>query len=243
MQVDSGLPEAATPAPTPGTPSVVLTNPLLGETLYNGGIALVRWVSNAELASVDLTLSDGTAIATGLDAGAANGTYRWAVRAAPAMAYSIAIQAHAADGSVLEDVSGQFAVQDQTTVSLTAPTREQVVWIGEAASIKWKTKGGTVTDVSLAIVSASDSSLVLVDFGTQPNSGEFVWVPAASRAPGRYAVQLIYSPSSASSLTTQGPVFRLRKPPQEGDRPIFVTPTIGEKLELGATYRYARVAS
>lgn len=236
VQVDSGLPEDATPAPTPATPSVVLTNPLLGETLFNGAIALVRWTSNAELATVDLALSDGTQIATGVDAAAANGTYYWAVRAAPAMACTLSIRGYPVGGGpALEDVSEQFAVQDQTTVAVTAPARDQVVVLGEALSIKWETKGGALTDVTVAVVAANDHSNVLADFGTQSNSGEYVWVPAAALPQGRYAVQLTYSPPSAASVTVFGPAFRLRKPAQEGII-TFLNPTAGAKLESGAVY-------
>ena len=241
VQVDSGLPLDATPAPTPPGPSIVLSNPLQGEVLFNGAVALVRWVASLELATVNLTLSDGTVVASGLDAATANGTYYWAVKAAPAMAHSLHIRGHPLDAQapVLEDESGQFAIQDETTVVVTAPARNLVVLRGEAVSITWRTKGGTVTDVGLAVVSAANISKVLYDFGLQPNSGEFVWVPGAGIPLGRYAVRLVYSPPSAASLTVVGPAFRLKDPAQEGAI-AFLSPKPegGEKLASGATYVY-----
>lgn len=236
VHVDSGRVEDATPAPTPGEASVLLTNPLLGETLYNGAIALVRWTTNAALATVDLTLSDGTEIVAGLDAAAANGSYYWSVRAAPAMAHAIHIRAQpVGGGEPLEDVSEQFAVQDQTAATVTAPARDEVMVLAQALSIKWATTGGTLTDINLAVVAAHNRSKVLVDLGDQPNSGEYVWVPSTSLRQGRVAVQLTYSPASAASVTVYGPPFRLRKPAQEGVV-SFLAPVTGEKLELGAKY-------
>lgn len=234
VHVDNGRVEDATPAPTPSGASVSMTNPLLGETLFNGAVALLRWTTNAALATVDLTLSDGTEIATDLDAAA--GSYYWAVKAAPAMAYTILISAQPVGGGApLEDVSEQFAVQDHTAVRVTAPARDEVMVLGEALSIKWETTGGAVTDISLAVVAANNRSTVLVDLGTHPNSGKHVWVPSASLPEGHFAVQLTYSPSSAASVIVYGPNFRLHQPAQEGVV-TFLAPVAGEKLELGANY-------
>ena len=240
VQVDTGLPLDATPAPTPAGPAIVLSNPLLGEVLFNGAVAVVRWATTTELATVDLTLSDGTVVAAGLDAAATNGTYYWAVQAAPAMAYSLHIRGYPLDASapVLEDESDQFAIQDQTTVVVTAPARDQVVLRGEAVAITWQTKGGTVTDVALAVVSAANASRVLADFGLQPNSGEFVWVPGPGLPLGRCAVRLVYSPPSAASVTAVGPTFRLRNPAADEGAITFLSPAEGEKLASGAPYVY-----
>lgn len=136
LQVDTGLPSDSVPPPQAETPSIVVNNPQIGETLYNGAIALIRWTSNVELSSIDLSLSDGTWIVRGLNAAQANGTYFWSVKATPSSSYTLTVAGSGPRGNY-KNASDIFAIQDQTTLTITNPTQDEIVMLGGATSIKY----------------------------------------------------------------------------------------------------------
>ncbi len=234
--MDEGQALDALSPPDDAGPAVLVNNPQVGETLYNGAIALIRWTANVELSSVDVLLSDGTTIVSQGAVEQFNGTYYWNVQATPSASYTLTVRAYPADGSAtLVDESDSFAIQDQSHVTLTAPTKDAVVVQGEATTIQWTTsERTTLTSVILSVVGANNGK-ELVSFGSQPNSGEYLWVPSSTLPQGRFSVLLSYSPASEANLTTRGPAFRLRKPAAEGQI-TFLTPTPGETLESGKPY-------
>eukprot|EP00624_Nannochloropsis_granulata_P004038 evm.model.NODE_30269_length_19457_cov_23.303541.1 len=220
-----------------GGPGVMVNNPQVGETLYNGAVALVRWTANVDVCKVDILLSDGTVVLDGGRVeGKRNGTYHWKVKAAPGVRYTVSVHAYPADDSeVLVDVSGVFAIQDQTTVAITAPVRDAIVTMGEATTIIWTTRTtGALTNVIISIINPSTSA-ELVNFGPQPNSGTYRWVPSSTLTAGRYFVFLAYSPSSQANATVRGPSFRLRKQAVEGAM-TFLSPSMDDSLESGKPY-------
>jgi len=220
-----------------GGPDVMVNNPQVGETLYNGAVALVRWTANVEVNKVDIILSDGTVVLDGGRVeGKKNGTYHWKVKAAPGVRYTVSVYAYPADGSeVMIDVSSVFAIQDQTTVAITAPVRDAIVTMGEATNITWTTRTtGALTNVIISIINPRTSA-ELVNFGPQPNSGIYRWVPSSTLTAGRYFIFLAYSPSSQANATVRGPSFRLRKQTVEGAM-TFISPTMDDLLESGKPY-------
>lgn len=214
-------------------PRVTIANPGVGETFYNGAVALIRWTSNVEVGEVDILLSDGTAILTGAPAGGFNGTHQWIVKARPSAKYTVTVVAHPVDGSpALEDESEIFDIQDQTTVVVTAPVQDAVVFEGEESKITWTTHtSGALTNVAISIM-AADTEEEVISFGSQPNTGVFRWVPSSKLPTGLAFVQLHYSPSSKPNVTVRGPVFRLHEAAPEGVVTVLA-PDLDEKLESG----------
>ena len=218
-------------------PEVMVNNPQVGETLYNGAIALVRWTANVDVSKVDILLSDGTVVLEGGRVeGGRNGTYYWKVDAAQGASYTLSVHAYPADGSEpLVDVSDVFAIQDQTSVKLITPARDAIVIMGEATTITWTTHTtGALTNVILSVIAATTGA-TLVTFGTQPNSGSYLWVPSSTLTTGRFSVLLSYSPSSRANVTVRGPSFRLRQPAAEG-AVTLLSPSVDESLESGKPY-------
>lgn len=238
----SGLPQDSAPSTAVDAdagPYLVVLNPLADETIFNGGVALVRWASNARLSHVDIRLSDGTAVATGVPvegeaAADGVGSYYWAVQAAPNPVYTLEVTGYHNEGPALANSSAPFTVQDQTELTVTAPARDAVVVQGESTWIRWAATGAAATDVAISIAFARTDVDAFV-FGPVPNSGEFLWVPSPALAPGRYRVKIHYSPPSQANVTTIGAPFSLRKPAQDGAI-AFAAPAEDTAMESGKTF-------
>lgn len=238
----SGLPQESTAATgsAGSEPYLLVLNPLADEDIYNGGVVMVRWASNARLARVDIRLSDGTAVVTGVPvegeaAADGVGSYFWAVRAAPNPAYTLQVTGYPSGGGpALVNSSAAFAVQDQTELTVTEPAQDAVATHGESTWIRWAATGAAATDVNISIAFAPSGDDAFV-FGLVPNSGEFLWVPSPALAPGRYSVKIQYSPPSQANVTTLGDAFDLRKPAQEGDL-AFAAPKEGATMQAGRTF-------
>ena len=120
----------------PGAAPITVLNPMIDEILYNGNVALIRWVSNVELYSVEISLSDGTTIATNIQGN--QGTYYWKVEATPGNGYTVIIHGYLADGSSSSLIvqSDIFSIQEQGSLAITEPVKNQVVMQGDPISIQ-----------------------------------------------------------------------------------------------------------
>ena len=120
---------------TQTTPIVTILNPVIGETLFVGATVLIRWTSSVTLVTAHIELSDGTVIADRVNVGSIDGQYYWLINQAPGT-YTVLVRGfQAASSNAIEDWSDTFTIEDQYSLSVIKPSKNQIIVRGEATTI------------------------------------------------------------------------------------------------------------
>ena len=117
------------------TTTLAVVNPAIGETLFVGATVLIRWTSSIILTTAHIELSDSTVIADNVNVGSTDGQYYWLIKEPPGT-YTVLVRGFQVASSVaIEDWSDTFTIEDQYSLHVIKPSKNQIIVRGEAATI------------------------------------------------------------------------------------------------------------
>jgi hypothetical protein len=183
-------------------PTVVVTSPAAGATLFAGTSLPITWTSNVPVtgwgARIDVSRDGGSTYQFVNQSLSNTGRYDWIVPAPATSAAVVRVTLNGIGSAV--GVSGTFAIVMQT-VTVTSPAAGSTAYVGMSSPITWTTNFSTTGPVAVEI-SRDGGAFQLVGTSTT-NTGSMPWVvtgPATGAARVRVTVSGL-APTSGTSGT------------------------------------------
>jgi M6 family metalloprotease-like protein len=197
-------------APAPTVPSITVTSPNGGNTLYRGSVVPITWSYTANPgANVKIELYNGTTLSRtiALSTPLSTGTYNWTIPSTQTLGSSYKIKVTSTTNSAYSDTSNSAFTIATPSITVTAPNGGESYTRGTVMPITWKYGGNPGANVKILLYKGLFLSRTLT-LSTSLSAGKYNWtVPSTQAVGSTYKIKIIsttnssYSDSSNASFT------------------------------------------
>lgn len=213
--VDTTISDRSNALFTISKPTITVTYPNGGQTLYLGDAKTIQWQSSALASSRQVKIevsADLGATWSLVTAGTGNnGSYSWIPTGLPIGTQNLIKISDVQDPTIFDIGNAAFAI-GSPVITLTSPNGNENWYQGESKYIRWTTGGLSALGKIRIELSANNGSTWNTIANNALNSGNYYWnIPLSQEAEGKYLVRVSDS-ANVTIADTSNAYFNILNP-------------------------------